>query len=128
MTPPVESTTPINDSVICPNCVHQFVAIPLSVQECIWQLERDNAELRAALEKAKEWNGHFAAAADVFRADAERYRWLRKEPATIHFDREIAFVPRNASAPIYVHMIGNTELDAAIDAAISTDQPPVGER
>ena len=30
-----------NDSVICPNCMHEFVAVPVSVQAKLAQLEED---------------------------------------------------------------------------------------
>lgn len=58
-------------------------------------------------------------AAMVERND-ERYRWLKARPATIHFDQPIAFVPTNSNLKVHVTMIGNTELDAAIDAALQS--------
>lgn len=30
-----------SDSVICPNCIHEFVAVPVSVQAKLAQLEED---------------------------------------------------------------------------------------
>jgi hypothetical protein len=30
-----------NDKVICPNCVHEFVAVPVNVQAKVAQLEED---------------------------------------------------------------------------------------
>jgi len=37
-----------NDEVICPNCVHQFRAIPVNVQEKITALAAENKVLRDA--------------------------------------------------------------------------------
>jgi uncharacterized Zn finger protein (UPF0148 family) len=46
------SDTPRTDSVICPNCVHQFVAIPEDVQEERARLQRELAE---AQRTANQW-------------------------------------------------------------------------
>lgn len=54
----------------------------------------------------------------ILERDAERYRWLKARPSTIHFDDDVAFVPRGALRTVYVSMIGNTELDIAIDASL----------
>lgn len=63
-----------NDKVICPNCVHEFRAIPVDVQEELSALRAENEKLRAsvieecaeALDKeAKDWsfNGYKLEAA-----------------------------------------------------------------
>jgi hypothetical protein len=55
--------------------------------------------------------------------DAARYRWLRDAPVTITFDQAITFRTPNGGQVINVTMIGHTELDAAIDAAMREQKP-----
>ena len=60
-----DTRLPNNDEVICPNCVHQFRAIPVNAQTRI-------AELEAALADAIK-------RAEAAEKDAERYRWIRDQ-------------------------------------------------
>lgn len=54
--PQPPESTPLNSMeslVICPNCVHQFRAIPVDIQERLADLERANARLRESLQAAE---------------------------------------------------------------------------
>jgi hypothetical protein len=43
-----------NDMVICPNCVHQFVAIPVNVQQRVAELERERDALKVEIESLRD--------------------------------------------------------------------------
>ena len=53
------SDTPNNDEVICPKCVHQFRAIPVSVQAELAALREELAEAKQENERLNKWADGF---------------------------------------------------------------------
>ncbi len=66
-----------NDSVICPGCTHQFVAIPVNVQARIAALLAENERLSTRVQHTQQWY-------------AERWQWMQHWFRTTGKDLPIA--------------------------------------
>lgn len=103
------SQVPNDDEVICPNCVHQFRAIPPNVQAEL--AESDDRARRLA-----EWLDAERERREAAEKDAARYRWLRGDAPT-HSERWPRWNLQRWDGRCW-HSLERGALDAAIDAAM----------
>jgi hypothetical protein len=70
-----------NDEVICPNCVTQFRAIPVNVQQELSELTQKQGQQFREFIRVGNKLAALEAENSELRKDAERYRFLRDNPA-----------------------------------------------
>lgn len=78
--PPATDARSNDDEVICPNCIHQFRAVPVNVQDQLQRQAREIADWKRKYGDANEWGLRNAAAwkERAERAEAERDVWKDK--------------------------------------------------